>query len=128
MTQQNLKDLETIKDHYTYDAQSRQAIEEMAELTQAINKFWRKEMNCGYHLSDTDKDKDHREHIAEEIADVYICLKQMEMFLNIGESVENYIDYKIDRQLKRIEKSESKTSGMCTKDSAYYKAIMDEIG
>lgn len=97
MSEENLKDLETIKDHYTYDAQSRQAIEEMAELTQAINKFWRKEMNCGYQLSDTDKDKNHREHIAEEIADVYICLKQIEMFLEIGESVENYIDYKIDR-------------------------------
>lgn len=99
---QNIRDLQVIKDRYTYDAQSRQAIEEMAELTQAINKFWRKEMNCGYTLHEEDKNKDYREHIAEEIADVYICLKQMEMFLDIGESVENYIDYKINRQLKRI--------------------------
>ena len=32
---------------YGYDAQSRQCIEEMAELTQAINKFWRKQLKCG---------------------------------------------------------------------------------
>lgn len=30
-----------IADHYGYEAQSRQLIEEMAELTQAINKMWR---------------------------------------------------------------------------------------
>ena len=29
---------------YGYDAQSRQCIEEMAELTQAINKYWRKDL------------------------------------------------------------------------------------
>ena len=31
-----------IAEHQCYDAQSRQLIEEMAELTQAINKAWRK--------------------------------------------------------------------------------------
>lgn len=102
MTEQNLKDLRTIKDYYTYDTQSRQAVEEMAELIQAINKFWRKEMNCGYDMHEDDKDKNYREHIAEEIADVYICLKQMEMFLDIEGDVKGFIDYKIDRQLNRI--------------------------
>lgn len=34
--------IQKIADTYGYDAQSRQCIEEMAELTQAINKFWRK--------------------------------------------------------------------------------------
>lgn len=75
----------------------------MAELTQAINKFWRKEMNCGYVLSETDKNKDYRDHIAEEIADVYICLKQMEMMLNIEGDVKGYVNLKIDRTLKRME-------------------------
>lgn len=36
-----------IADKYGYDAQSRQCIEEMAELTQAVNKFWRKQLGCG---------------------------------------------------------------------------------
>ena len=42
----NLK-LKEIAEHYGYDAQSRQLIEEMAELTQAINKFWRKRSGKG---------------------------------------------------------------------------------
>lgn len=33
--------IKIVADHYGYGAQSRQCIEEMAELTQAINKWWR---------------------------------------------------------------------------------------
>ncbi len=36
------KKIELIADRYGYEPQSRQCIEEMAELTQAINKLWRK--------------------------------------------------------------------------------------
>ena len=36
------KKIELIADRYGYEPQSRQCIEEMAELTQAINKYWRK--------------------------------------------------------------------------------------
>lgn len=39
--------IKAIVEKYGYDAQSRQCIEEMAELTQAINKFWRKQLDCG---------------------------------------------------------------------------------
>lgn len=39
--------IQKIADTYGYDAQSRQCIEEMAELTQAINKFWRNTLHCG---------------------------------------------------------------------------------
>mgnify|MGYP005829319167 FL=1 len=35
--------IKIIARYYGYEAQSRQLIEEMAELTQAINKLWRKE-------------------------------------------------------------------------------------
>lgn len=34
--------IQYIADHYGYEPQSRQLIEEMAELTVAINKLWRK--------------------------------------------------------------------------------------
>ena len=33
--------IKIIAEHYGYESQSRQCIEEMAELTQVINKFWR---------------------------------------------------------------------------------------
>lgn len=36
------KKIELIAERYGYEPQSRQCIEEMAELTQAINKLWRK--------------------------------------------------------------------------------------
>ena len=42
--------LQVIADTSGYNAQSRQLIEEMAKLTQTINKFWRKEMKCGNKL------------------------------------------------------------------------------
>lgn len=103
MTEQNIKDLKIISKFYGYDAHSRQAIEEMAELTQAINKKWRVETSQGYAVSKTAKETKWNDHIAEEIADVYICLKQMEMLLNIEEDVKGYVDMKIDRTLKRME-------------------------
>ena len=96
MTKQNLKDLEKIMEYYNYDEQSRQAIEEMAELTQAINKFWRNLNKKGHN------NRDDISHIAEEVADVYVCLKQVESYLDISEEVNDYIDYKIHRQLERI--------------------------
>ena len=45
-----LEKIRTIARHYEYDTQSRQCIEEMAELTQAINKYWRTELQCGKNL------------------------------------------------------------------------------
>ncbi len=42
MTEETKQKIQKIAQIYGYDAQSRQCIEEMAELTQAINKFWRK--------------------------------------------------------------------------------------
>ena len=36
-----IEEIHKIADYYGYEAQSRQLIEEMAELTQALNKLWR---------------------------------------------------------------------------------------
>lgn len=47
MTEEIKQKIQKIAQTYGYDAQSRQCIEEMAELTQAINKFWRKALDCG---------------------------------------------------------------------------------
>ena len=91
------KKIKMIADHYGYDAQSRQCMEEMAELTQAINKFWRV---CGNGQKTEKGIQDCRDNLVEE---VQIMLWQMEYLLLSGQEVNQMIEKKLDRQLKRIE-------------------------
>ena len=94
----NKQSIIEIAEFYGYDAQSRQCIEEMAELTVALNKMWREGMKTDYFYSELKKND-----IAEEIADVYIMLEQMKYLLNIYEDdIETIINRKILRQLERI--------------------------
>jgi len=106
MTEETKQKIQKIAQTYGYDAQSRQCIEEMAELTQAINKFWRKALDCG-----KGKQPDGEKYITmsptydnlvEEMADVQIMLWQMEYLLNADTSI--IIQQKLDRQIGRIEK------------------------
>lgn len=100
--------LRRIAEEYGYDAQSRQCIEEMAELTQAINKFWRKQLYCGVTPFPIEEKSKERDAIIEEIADVEICISQMKYLLAIREEdVNKVIEQKLDRQLERIEKCTS---------------------
>lgn len=102
------KELRLIADNYGYEAQSRQLIEEMAELTQAINKMWRVD---AAHCEKTVKPHiEAYKHIVEEIADVEICLEQVKWLLDIDESVlDDWKDMKIERSISRIEKRGKKT-------------------
>lgn len=85
-----------ISTFYGYDAQSRQLIEEMAELTQAINKAWR----MG---NDFDNLLVQKRNIKEEIADVTIMLEQIKYLLQISDTdIEQIIEQKLNRQLERI--------------------------
>ena len=87
-------DLKQIANLLGYVEQSMQLIEEMAELTQSINKFRR------YKTEDT------KNNLIEEIADVSIVLYQLAYLLKIDKKEFNdIIDYKIQRTKKRIEKS-----------------------
>ena len=91
---------------YGYDAQSRQCIEEMAELTQAINKFWRKDLKCGYGAieeSGLDKESEAYINLIEEIADVEIMLEQMKEMLYCGERVAEIREEKLERQTEKEE-------------------------
>ena len=102
-----LEKIRTIARHYEYDAQSRQCIEEMAELTQAINKYWRTELQCGKNLYNPwdgymPNDSEEYYNLIEEIADVQIMLEQMKFFLAAGHDVNCIIDEKLDRQIERI--------------------------
>lgn len=91
-----------ISEHYGYDPQSRQLIEEMAELTQAINKFWRSDLDCGKKtIFEVPASSPRLQSIKEEIADVQIMLWQLCHLLNLD--IESVIEYKLDRQMERID-------------------------
>ena len=101
-----MKRQETIKflaDHYGWDSQSRQCGEEMGELIQALNKYWRKELKCGKCTFDNSPVRTPNElKIIEEIADVEVCLDQLKYLLGCVNMVEDIKDQKADRELHRI--------------------------
>lgn len=99
-----IEEIHKIADYYGYEAQSRQLIEEMAELTQALNKLWRYE-NARFN-GDVYKLK---HDIIEEIADVEICLEYVKYLLGRDDSsreieadVEKVKKFKVERELERI--------------------------
>lgn len=91
--------IKQIAENYGYEAQSRQLIEEMAELTQAINKLWRKQGNG---QSTENAMGAICNHVYEEIADVEIMLGQVKHLLRCEEYVEEFKKIKVERQLERI--------------------------
>lgn len=99
--------IEKIAEHYGYDCQSRQCIEEMAELTQAINKLWRvfrgrRDFPKGPNGLSSEESFAYYS-VAEELADVKITVAQIEYLLGSTEIVQNMTVTKLDRQLKRME-------------------------
>lgn len=84
--------LKMIINHYGVNSQQRQFFEEVFELQEAIIQY---EEPRRYHS---------KEHIAEEIADAMVMLKQFQLYYDIStEEIEKIMQYKIDRQIKRIE-------------------------
>lgn len=90
-------------DTYGDNAQSRLAMEECAELIQAINKMSR--LNKGY------KDyKSAKDNLTEEIADVLIMIEQLKIMYNItDDDIQHWIDYKHERQIKRLKFADQNT-------------------
>lgn len=110
MTEQ--KKIKRISSHYGYDAQSRQCIEEMAELTQALNKFWRKQLECGKKsINNVPFGTIEENNVEDELADVQIMIWQMLELHKISEiDFRNSIRRKIDRQIKRIEEEQDEVN------------------
>lgn len=109
------KKIRVIADHYGYDAQSRQCIEEMGELTQAINKFWRKQLGCGKRELPNDPEEipvftKEYDNLIEEMADVQVTLLQMAYLLKTD--IQSMVNIKLDRQLERIKRE-------CVEKSTY---------
>ncbi len=94
--QQKMK-LRDIANYYGRATQSRQCIEECAELIQAINK-WDRAQSSG----DPEKVKKAVGSIVEEIADVRIMLDQLIYLYGCSEEVDKMMDGKINRQIVRI--------------------------
>ena len=96
------KAIENIADCFGYEDQSHQLVEEMAELTVAVNKLRRAGKS---HVS---KQADEKYQIAldnvkEEIADVHIMLIQIIHLLDIPkEELEAMITFKVNRTKERI--------------------------
>ena len=96
-----------IANHYGFESQSRQLMEECGELTQATNKVWRtmKEL-------ETDSDAAIDYEIAEknligEIADISIMIAQIQKLLGINdERVMVEVEIKLDREIDRIKKKQ----------------------
>lgn len=83
-------------------AQYDQCIEEMAELTVAINKYKRKTLYGEYK-----ENKEIEENVAEEIADVYICIEQMCHFFE-KYNIDKVVEAKMKKFKGQIEKMKNK--------------------
>lgn len=77
-------------DHYGTLNQKLIAIEEMAELQKAIVKDIRQ------------NSKENTDAVIEEIADVQVMLEQLKMIFSCKSKIDEIMDAKIDRQIKRI--------------------------
>lgn len=106
-----LEENKRIADHYGYEAQSNQLVEECAELIQAVNKYRRAKRQKGI-LSPVleplqsyrDREQIALDSLIEEIVDVEIMLEQIKYLLQIPEE---YLiaakQYKINRTKERME-------------------------
>lgn len=93
------EDLLKIINHYGIDKQLKYIHSEYYELDEAIINCWNEE--CGYYEQ---VEEYHKKHIAEEIADVMVMLKQFQYYYDIRDyEIEDIMEEKIKRQLERID-------------------------
>lgn len=88
---------------YGAEAQVDMAVEEMSELTKALLKYRRKTAQGSKDLEAA------RENILEEVADVIIMLTQLIMIYGGRDLVQETIENKVDRQIKRLANTEGET-------------------
>lgn len=97
--------LKIIAEHYGIENQSIQLMEEMAELTIALNKYRRSSKIEHQTISESIDEQFIIEQIKEEIVDVEIVLSQLKHLLNCSDDdLAIWKERKIERQLERIAK------------------------
>ena len=89
MTKQQKESCRMIANHYGKDSQVLVAIEEMSELIKELCKYFQR--------------FDRIKEITEEIADVEIMVEQLKTLFENHDEVGNVIDYKLERQMQRME-------------------------
>jgi len=89
MNTQQIEKCKSIANHYGKENQVLIAIEEMSELTKELCKYYRR--------------YDRRREIIEEISDAEIMLEQLKELFNCESDVSKVIDFKLDRQMRRME-------------------------
>ena len=89
MTQEQLRQLNFIVEHYGASNQLNKSIEELSELITEISRY------------DADEPH-HRGNIIDELSDVMVMCNQLMIIFNCFGEVEERIDFKINRQLERI--------------------------
>lgn len=92
-----------IADAYGLEEQTRQCMEEMAELTQVLNKYYR------YYFGKS-KPRETKEviykNVVEEIADVQIMLSQMVYLFNCQDEIKKVMQSKLNNLVEKIESEE----------------------
>lgn len=89
-----------IADHYGFRSQSMMMIEECSELQKALCK-WHREYDGSFKSESSDCQQ--RTAIIDELADVIIMAKQITYLLSAEDEVSEQIEFKLDRQLRRME-------------------------
>ena len=92
--------IQRIFKHYGEQSQLAKTQEELHELDEAIQTLIDLYKQVSFYRSEQDFLKDH---IADEAADVSIMIDQLKYGLGIEARFEAWREYKIDRQLKRME-------------------------
>lgn len=82
----------SIANHYGRESQVLIAIEEMSELTKELCKYYRR--------------YDRKKEIIEEVADAQIMLEQLIELFGISDEVDRMVDYKLNRQIRRMEQEQ----------------------
>ena len=93
---------------YGVQPQVDMCLEEMSELAKALLK-WRRRgaLVRGENVNPVADEKtlyDYRADIIDELADVRIMVRQMEIMFQAEDEVERRIDFKVDRQTGRLDR------------------------
>ncbi len=83
-------------DIFGEDMQYTLLFEEMGELAQAVGKYLRKRTNA----TEVER-KALIAHISEEIADVKLCVEELEYMFDIWDEVKKWKDFKVERGKER---------------------------
>lgn len=90
-----------VLDYYGIEHQSLIAMEELSELQKAISKAAR---YVDVYMLDHPSENSNLRDMAEEIADVLICIRQMELYYGLPDDLIGYfVHKKVERNKARLE-------------------------